>query len=440
MSVPEFNPSLHPRNRQGRFAVGMRVRVKDSAWAEAKGRDAKQGTTEKGVDGKPGTMYVGKPGDGAYLPPAREGVVTAAKDGKLSVRFGNQERVGLDPSALEPAPKTRKTTTAKPSGVSPEPKRGTPEYEKAREQHSAMNIDRYGKVDIGGELAPMIDSFKHTGPGGDKAMPVEVRAALNAIKPGQTANVAGIPVTRQKDGNWDVDGDKNLMSPWVAMQSLKDAREQKKETGSSRVGRKVQEAMSSPRWVERDGERILLEADGSCKMPHKAMSKRGMKKCKACGKDISDLESTAEDKGESGEEGEKKSGFVPGKKGVNPFAKKGKKKVEEAEVEESGAFTEAELEEAADSMAKATSPKPFSKSKTSNWVARAGGLPPYVQHVAHALVKDGKSESNAIQMAIGIIKNWAHGKGKVDSQTRAAATLALSQWTAMKAKSHASGG
>lgn len=99
---------------------------------------------------------------------------------------------------------------------------------------------------------------------------------------------------------------------------------------------------------------------------------------------------------------------------------------------------------AAGSMAKATTPEPFSTSKTSNWVARAGGLPPYIQHVAHDLVeKRGMPESRAIAMAIGIIKNWAHGhpsggeKG-LQATTIAAAKLALSEWEAKKAKAHIS--
>jgi len=96
-----------------------------------------------------------------------------------------------------------------------------------------------------------------------------------------------------------------------------------------------------------------------------------------------------------------------------------------------------ELVEAADSLAKASSPKPFSHSKTSNWVAKGGGLPPYIQHIAHALVKRGKSESQAIQMAIGIVKRWARGGGKVDANTRAAAAKAVAEWTALKAKAHA---
>lgn len=91
-------------------------------------------------------------------------------------------------------------------------------------------------------------------------------------------------------------------------------------------------------------------------------------------------------------------------------------------------------------MAKAMTPEPFSTSKTSNWVARVGGLPPYIQHVAHDLVEKGHSESHAIEMAVGIIKNWAHGHngkgGKVHGDTQAAAQLALKQWEEKKARAH----
>lgn len=99
---------------------------------------------------------------------------------------------------------------------------------------------------------------------------------------------------------------------------------------------------------------------------------------------------------------------------------------------------ERSIEEAADSMRKAVTPEPFSHSKTSNWVAKGGGLPPYIQHIAHALVKRGKAESAAIAMAIGIAKRWARGGGDVDAGTRAAAALAVKQWEELKTRAHAS--
>lgn len=83
---------------------------------------------------------------------------------------------------------------------------------------------------------------------------------------------------------------------------------------------------------------------------------------------------------------------------------------------------------------------PFSTSKTSNFVARGGGLDPYVRAVARAFMTKGRSESEAIEMAIGVIRNWAEGKGKVTAATRARAAKALASWNALKAKAHASGG
>ncbi len=103
-----------------------------------------------------------------------------------------------------------------------------------------------------------------------------------------------------------------------------------------------------------------------------------------------------------------------------------------------GKVRELHVGEAADSLAKASTPEPFSTSTTSNWVARSGGLPPYVQHVAHDLIdKRGMDESAAIGMAVGIIKRWARGGGKVDATTRAAAEKALGEWESKKAASKA---
>jgi hypothetical protein len=103
--------------------------------------------------------------------------------------------------------------------------------------------------------------------------------------------------------------------------------------------------------------------------------------------------------------------------------------------------------EALDAIALARTPggregddSPFSTSKTSNWVARAGGLPKYVRMVAHALVRQGKPESKAIEMAIGVVRNWAEGKGKVSPKVRAAAAKAIAEWEAKRVKAKADNG
>ena len=85
----------------------------------------------------------------------------------------------------------------------------------------------------------------------------------------------------------------------------------------------------------------------------------------------------------------------------------------------------------------ASSEAPFSTSKTDNWVARAGGLPPYVRKLARGIMKSGGHDlSSAISIAIERIKVWAAGGGKVNAKTRAEAAKALAQWEKAKAKSH----
>ena len=67
-------------------------------------------------------------------------------------------------------------------------------------------------------------------------------------------------------------------------------------------------------------------------------------------------------------------------------------------------------------------------------------LPAYVQHVAHHLVAAGHPESQAIEMAVGIIRDWAAGHDghghKVSDVVQAAAAKAMAQWE----KDKASGG
>lgn len=72
-----------------------------------------------------------------------------------------------------------------------------------------------------------------------------------------------------------------------------------------------------------------------------------------------------------------------------------------------------------------------------NWVTSVGGLPLFARAIAHALMRDGHSESEAIQLAIGVIQNWASGRGKVTAKTQAKASAALAEWNAKKAASHA---
>ena len=96
-----------------------------------------------------------------------------------------------------------------------------------------------------------------------------------------------------------------------------------------------------------------------------------------------------------------------------------------------------QLEETAKTAGYSVTPSPFSTSKTSNWVARVGGLPAYIQNVAKGIMKSGKAESSAIASAIAVCKRWASGGGNVSQEVQAAAAKAIAQWEAKKAASHA---
>ena len=63
-------------------------------------------------------------------------------------------------------------------------------------------------------------------------------------------------------------------------------------------------------------------------------------------------------------------------------------------------------------------------------------LPGYVREIAREFIKQGKSESQAIQMAIGVVKRWAHDED-VSATTRAKAAAAVAQWNSARAKAHA---
>lgn len=75
---------------------------------------------------------------------------------------------------------------------------------------------------------------------------------------------------------------------------------------------------------------------------------------------------------------------------------------------------------------------PLSGSKTSNWVARKGGLPPYIRGVARGIDPAHPDSPAAIGKAIAAIKKWAAGGGGVKPAVKAAAVEALARWEAMK--------
>ncbi|WAL67133.1 ParB N-terminal domain-containing protein [Amycolatopsis cynarae] len=60
-------------------------------------------------------------------------------------------------------------------------------------------------------------------------------------------------------------------------------------------------------------------------------------------------------------------------------------------------------------------------------------LPAYIQNVAHGLMESGHERQEAIQMAIGVVRNWAEGKGHVHPEVRAASAKAIAEWERLKA-------
>lgn len=63
-------------------------------------------------------------------------------------------------------------------------------------------------------------------------------------------------------------------------------------------------------------------------------------------------------------------------------------------------------------------------------------LPAYIQNIAHALVRNGMSESQAIATAVNSVRRWASGQGKVHPEVRQAAQAALAEWEKLKESHH----
>lgn len=76
------------------------------------------------------------------------------------------------------------------------------------------------------------------------------------------------------------------------------------------------------------------------------------------------------------------------------------------------------------------------ESPKKNWVENSGGLPAYIEEVAKAIKKSGKTTSQAIAIAISRIKKWAVDP-KTDATTKAKAVKAVAQWEALRAKNKA---
>lgn len=88
----------------------------------------------------------------------------------------------------------------------------------------------------------------------------------------------------------------------------------------------------------------------------------------------------------------------------------------------------------------AVTPSPWgSPSGPGLWKHKGWQLPDYVEQVSKGIWKSGRatSESQAIQMALGVLRRWASGAGKVTPEVRAASAKAIADFEALKARAHA---
>jgi hypothetical protein len=87
----------------------------------------------------------------------------------------------------------------------------------------------------------------------------------------------------------------------------------------------------------------------------------------------------------------------------------------------------------------AVTPHPFGRPGGPGlWHVKGMELPPYVQNIAHALLRTGraKTESQAIAMARAATKRWLHGKN-TRPEVRAASGASDAEWRAKQAHAHA---
>jgi hypothetical protein len=87
----------------------------------------------------------------------------------------------------------------------------------------------------------------------------------------------------------------------------------------------------------------------------------------------------------------------------------------------------------------AATPSPWgSPAGPGLWRHKGWRLPNYVEQVSKGIMKSGRAatESQAIQMALGVLARWARGGGKVSPEVQAAAAKAIADYAALKAAAH----
>lgn len=84
-----------------------------------------------------------------------------------------------------------------------------------------------------------------------------------------------------------------------------------------------------------------------------------------------------------------------------------------------------------------------SPGEKDNWIEKSGSggkggqLPEYICRIARAIMRSGKTRSQAISIAVSRVKKWSAGGDNVNADTRAKAAKAVAQWESMKAKNKA---
>jgi hypothetical protein len=91
-----------------------------------------------------------------------------------------------------------------------------------------------------------------------------------------------------------------------------------------------------------------------------------------------------------------------------------------------------------------TVPEPHGKPGGGLFGIKGLMAPPYIEHVAGELMKQGRDESSAYHEAVGIVENWAAGHdghgNRVHPDVQAAAAANIAKWKADIVKAHAGGG
>lgn len=72
------------------------------------------------------------------------------------------------------------------------------------------------------------------------------------------------------------------------------------------------------------------------------------------------------------------------------------------------------------------------------WRHKGWQLPDYITNIAKGVMESGQlDKSRAISIAVGKVRDWAEGKGKVSPEVRAASVKAIAEWDALRARSKA---